>query len=427
MSGNVNHLFTEGSESSADPATWSLRDFVSQVYVKHNLRVANKPRTRQTYLETAKQAEDFFHATLDANQVPRRPLFLSDVTNEFVAASMANFLDRGRAPATANKHLRQLAAVINFARRNRRMAIEAITVVNVPMLKRTPRAWLEDEMQAILTAAGKLPGYVGPVPAGVFFSGLILFVLNTGCRITSVMRTPLKCLDLDRGTVIVPAENQKHRADEPFPLTPECVQVLRMFRFDNRPGGPPETVFGDWPFDRNRPAGSIAWVSLTRRLRRILVAAGLFKSEREVSPGDLWHKFRKTMASHVAAKLGRAAAQALLGHSDLKVTERYLDDRIVSRPDVRTALPSLVPPPPRGRAPTAPPVNVCAEEDEAAEGLITLCDDAFEVPAGRIARAVPVAKARRAKGTKTPTYSDPQTAQLFRKLAGQVPRLEAKR
>lgn len=328
---------------SFSPAS-PVREFFERVYRVQNSRLmAGKARTLAAYRDQITHCEKFLAKHLAETGQPERPLVLGDLTDDLLAAVMHKMLEGGKAPATANKVRATIMAIATFARQRKKIPLEELSIEKLREDKRTPRAWMEEELQAILTAAGKTPGYVGPVRAGIWFSGLILFVLNTGCRITSVMRTPRKCLDLARGTVIVPAEHQKHSKDEPFPLTEECLQMLRLFRLDERSEGPPETIFGDWPHDRHRPAESTAWVSLNRRLRKIIVRAGLRQDAEAVTATDLWHKFRKTMASYVAARMGKAAAQQLLGHSDVSVTERYLDDRIVARPDVREALPKLVP------------------------------------------------------------------------------------
>lgn len=319
------------------PRSLTLRKFFEEVYCEHKPQLAL--RTIEDYSDQISIAEAFFREQRIATGHPERSLLLSDLTKPFVLKVIKKRLGEQKAAGTVDKFRRLAVTLTNFARREFDYDVDEISMQKLRELKRSNRAWLEGELQKLLTAAAEDEGMVGNVPAGIWLPALVLFVINTGCRITSVMRTPLACLDLEQGTVIVPAENQKHGADEPFPLTPECREALRVLVWWPM-REPPALIFGDWPYDPWHPSRT-AWPTLNGRLRTIIVRAGLRKTCKEVTRKDLWHKLRRTMASYVAARLGKAAAQQLLGHSSPGVTERYLDDRIVSRPDVRTALPKL--------------------------------------------------------------------------------------
>jgi integrase len=79
-------------------------------------------------------------------------------------------------------------------------------------------------------------------------------------------------------------------------------------------------------------------------MRRIVESAGLPAGRR-----DLFHKVRRTSATAVANKLGRAAAQDHLGHSAMSVTKVYLDPSKITRVQVADILPR--PKMPRPEAP----------------------------------------------------------------------------
>jgi integrase len=56
---------------------------------------------------------------------------------------------------------------------------------------------------------------------------------------------------------------------------------------------------------------------------------------------SLWHRIRRTSATHVAARSSIAAASMLLGHTSEYVTERYIDRRQLPKRDVTAILPDL--------------------------------------------------------------------------------------
>ena len=85
--------------------------------------------------------------------------------------------------------------------------------------------------------------------------------------------------------------------------------------------------------------------AIFRRLAAILKRAGLPNG-----PRDLFHKFRRTTASHIAAAAGIDAATRQLGQSGSAVTKRYIDPTIarahvdgaayLPRPSMPRALPA---------------------------------------------------------------------------------------
>jgi integrase len=185
-----------------------------------------------------------------------------------------------------------------------------------------------------------MPGTVGQLPANKFFLALILFLLNTGVRINAAMRTPSAGLDLARGWLKVPAHIQKQLSDQHFDLLPLTVEALALISPSRN-----TTIFEEWPYDRsekNRKRGK--WPALTKRLKRILVNAGIYASVKDVPPTDLFHKMRRCFASFVAAKSSTQTAQDFLGHSDVKVTKPYLDKRISpARPLLSNLLTEMMP------------------------------------------------------------------------------------
>jgi integrase len=188
----------------------------------------------------------------------------------------------------------------------------------------TPRAFTTDELARLADAARHSSGWVGPVPASVFFPALIAVALETGERINAILSTPRMCWR--RPTLTVPAHVRKGgRQERVYELSPEACDLVDRVAAHTGP-----TVF--W------------WVSsgtaLRKRWKTITRRAGLGDG-RDVQ----FHALRRSTASHLAA--AGLDATAFLGHSSDRITRRsYLDPRVVDahRPKAWQAMPRIFKP-----------------------------------------------------------------------------------
>jgi integrase len=187
-----------------------------------------------------------------------------------------------------------------------------------------PRAFTTDELARLADAARQASGWVGPVPASVFFPALIAVALETGERINAILSTPRMCWR--RPTLTVPAHVRKGgRQERVYELSPEASDLVDRVAAHTGP-----TVF--W------------WVSsgtaLRKRWKTITRRAGLGDG-RDVQ----FHALRRSTASHLAA--AGLDATAFLGHSSDRITRRsYLDPRVVDahRPKAWQAMPRIFKP-----------------------------------------------------------------------------------
>jgi len=292
----------------------TLRHFYETVYCPIRL-VGASEWTLSDYRHRLNVFEDYSGPELPIDQI----------NDELLSAFFADRL-KTNAQDTVNGYRRILLAVIAFARRKGLTEYQPC-VPRLKTPKREPECWSLEEMRRIIDAASNTPGLVGPVPAGKWWPALILFVYNCGTRISATMGVPSNRLDLERGSVFVPAELQKQRADQRFDLLPETVKALRAIEPDRN-----ECIFDDWPYDRTQPQFKI----LNSHLKRILRRAGLPHTRR-----DMWHKIRRTFGTMAAAHAGKAYASEMLGHSSVRITEAYLDTRFLDRPSLLDALPSI--------------------------------------------------------------------------------------
>lgn len=234
-----------------------------------------------------------------------RPALLSDLTDDNIRGLMAGLVSNGRAITTANKARSHLVALWNFLARK---SIVPVWPEVMPLVtpERAPIAWMRHELAQLWMACELTKGTIGGFPAPHFWHGLHGLGWDSGERISALMGIQWADLDLT-GWARFPAEVRKgRRRDLVCRLHPQTCDALRKLW---RPSG------AVLPWDR---CTTTIWL----HYRRILKRAGL--------PTDRAHKFhcwRKSVASYFEAAGGNSTK--LLGHSNRKTTEAYLDPRVI--------------------------------------------------------------------------------------------------
>lgn len=230
---------------------------------------------------------------------------LAHLTDDDLAAfAMAR---RGTvAPATINRDLYCLLALWRFAH-SERLVDHLPTVQLEREPQRTPVAWTIDEIRQIVSTARALPGRVGDYPAAVWWTSLLLVCFDTAERIGAVKSLTWTNVSLRDRWVIFPAESRKgSTADSVMSIhwsTADLLEQLTPYR------GP---VF-PWPYCEN-----YLWTKYKQILQRAGMPTGRARG---------FHCIRKTTASYAAANGGDPSK--LLRHNDRRVTDAYLDPRII--------------------------------------------------------------------------------------------------
>lgn len=227
--------------------------------------------------------------------------------DQYKVARFLSWRLRDREPATAAKDRAQLRALWAWAWGEAMPGVArgpSIRRIIVP--ERVPEAWTQEQMRALVIAAGQEQGTICGIEAAGWWRALLLTCYDTAERISATMS--LRYADVQGSLVIFRAQDRKGRLrDIARVISSDTAIAIDQIADKKR-----ELV---WPCDVKPPA-------LYHRLDRILTRANL--------PTDRWSKFhriRKTTASYFAAAGGDA--QALLDHSSPAVTRRYLDPRIV--------------------------------------------------------------------------------------------------
>lgn len=274
----------------------SLKPFFDGHFCPLFLR-GRSERTRQLYLTTLRNFRK--HLERDAT--------LSDLNDDTVSRYLSWFRGLPRSPYSTNKERNNLLAIWRFAARKKFLDHWPDVKPEVEPT-RIPKAWTEQELTRLVGSCYQVTGMIGGIIAADWWVALHLIAWNSGERISAVLALTWGCIDLSGGWVHFPAEIRKgKRADRVFRLSADTVQALERIQQPRRP-----LVF-PWVLNRN-----YIW----DKYETILARAGL--------PTDRlskFHRMRKSVASHYESRGGNATE--LLGHTARKVTQAYLDPRIV--------------------------------------------------------------------------------------------------
>lgn len=237
-----------------------------------------------------------------------RPATLEDFDDLVISKFLQHRLTNPKRPVrrtTVLKDRVQIMAIANYCAK-KRLIPEFLTLAPMRAAPRLPQAYLIEEVQAIIRAAGQRPGLECGLPSAWYWQTLIATMVQTAGRIGEVSRLTWQCVHPDRQLVVFLAETRKGRTrDVERAISPELAARLELHR-----GEPTAPV---WPWDKTE---QVRWSRLKVFCRR----AGV--------PYRAWHAFRKTAASYVAASGGNA--QKLLDHDRSSTSERhYFDSRIV--------------------------------------------------------------------------------------------------
>ena len=236
-----------------------------------------------------------------------RPARVDDFTDRNLARHASRRLADGRSRATIAPEQSKLLALWRYACR-RGYCREWPTIGPIKIPDRVPLAWMRDEI-AKLFAACETMAPVGGVPGPDWWEAILSVMWDSGERITATLGIEWWGVDLERLTILVPAEVRKGQTtDRLYPIASDTAARLALLPRDRSPF--------HWPYCE---------ATLYNRYEKLLERAGLPTDRR-----SKFHRVRRSTASHYEAAGGNATE--LLGHTSRKVTRLYLDPRIVRTP-----------------------------------------------------------------------------------------------
>jgi integrase len=249
----------------------------------------------------------------------REPL-VSDLNADTVTRFIEGERKRGMAIATINARLRHLFALARLVRQRKLFDADLDELKLFKEKRPAPVAWTEEEMERLIASCRLARGRFMGVTAAAWWESLTLLLYDSGLRRSAAMQVRFEEIDFTTGMLRVPAERMKNGVEQFFKLHHQTVEAILGTLPPRR-----KLVF-PWPFTHYR--------SLYGRFKVILRRAGLPFSKR-----DMFHKVRRTTASHTARLLGEGVASMQLGHQDQSTIKRYVDPRFTARHDASDFLP----------------------------------------------------------------------------------------
>jgi integrase len=239
---------------------------------------------------------------------------------------------QGRSIAAVNRTLGILRHAINWGRGRspaiftaspfHRFGVKIKTKVET---KRDRRIAPEEERR-LLEAADKL-NRVEHAFAGGPMRDRIIGAIETGCRLGEMLKIQNRHVLWDTHQVSIPAAHTKDAEARRIPFEPggRLAQLLKRRRFL----GPKAYVFGGVSGEYQSTIRT-AWDSIVLLANGIAPirtrARGRVNREKLVDIDLHWHDLRHEAACRWLARgLDLRAIQLLLGHADLKTTQRYLN------------------------------------------------------------------------------------------------------
>ena len=231
---------------------------------------------------------------------------LGAITTDDVEAFRDARKGAGLSPVTVNHDLKLLRKMFNWGIRKgylQRTPFKVGTEPAIFLQKEIPRSRRlesdEDEKRLLEAANPHL-------------QAVIVAMLDTACRPGEILSLQLRDVNLERRELTIRAENEKTRRLKIIPISSRLLAVLEMRRLDpaGRPHGPGAYVFGD-PLGRRIKSVQEAWQTTRGK-------AGL----PDLQLRDLRHEAGSRFEE---AGMPISYVSALLGHTNLTTTSRYLN------------------------------------------------------------------------------------------------------
>ncbi len=217
---------------------------------------------------------------------------------------MASLQTTGLSARTAARRLSALRQFHRFLLREGVRADDPTQLLDAPKLPRSlPKYLSEQEVDALLAAAGRRPGR-----AGTLARAALEILYASGLRVSELLGLPRTALAGDSAVLLVRGKGGKERM---VPLSGEAKWAAA------------ELAAGDetnrrWLFPGRDPRRPMTRQGFALLLKQVAFDAGLDPTR--VSPHVLRHSF----ASHLLARgADLRSLQLLLGHADIATTQIY--------------------------------------------------------------------------------------------------------
>jgi site-specific recombinase XerD len=224
-----------------------------------------------------------------------------------------------RKPATVNRHLAALSALMAWAKRTGQVEHDPTEDVRgVPQVPQGPRSLNKKEQYALQRAIEKdiqlsRIRYPRRWRTHQRDASLAIFLLHTGLRLSEVLSLRLDDFQITERKGLVTVRQGKGGMSRSVPLNTEARKALQAWLYARPEGGGAFL----WIGLENETLEALSGRSVQRALLRLGQSAGLER----LTPHVLRHSFAKNL---IDAKVGLEKVAALLGHSNLNTTRIYV-------------------------------------------------------------------------------------------------------
>lgn len=252
-----------------------------------------------------------------------RKIAISEISGKFILKHLQYLRAKNRAAGTIRTRRNYFKSLWTdaFSKGMNTNNPLAEIVPRVPEPKLKPRAWSLLQLDKMLAQAEKVDTHGRHWFGPNCWKALILLIYYTGLRISASLK--LKLSDLQDDVLVVPPRIQKDEEEMLITLPPELIQLLKKLPRPSyiRHGRKIEEMLIPWPWSLQGAAAKLTC--------HIIKPAGLPNS-----PKLKFHAIRRTVATVVSAVKGKEVASEMLGHSSVKVTERYIADAAMVDPSL---------------------------------------------------------------------------------------------
>jgi integrase len=209
-------------------------------------------------------------------------------------------------PATINKELRHVRAALKRAAKWKYLA-EVPDFEFLKEMKKLPTYVPPEHFAQLYQACDQAKRPAGlHYPAADWWRGLLMTAYMTGWRVGSILALRRMDVDLDAGTALSRAKENKGKRDQLIVLHPVVIEHLRKL-----PSFGP--VFFPWDHGRRQ---------LFEEFEHLQQAAGVRPAGKERYG---FHDLRRAFATLNADRLTPDALQVLMQHQDYQTTQRYIN------------------------------------------------------------------------------------------------------
>lgn len=261
--------------------------------------------------------------------------FMSGRSRSIVAASsdeLRRYLEQlrdgqGVAARTQARRLSAIRQFFGFVISEGWRTDDPAAALDSPKLGRTlPKILTEDDVDALLAAAGREAADPNRQPEGLRLVALLETLYATGLRVSELVELPLAAIARDGRVLMVRGKGNKERL---VPLSEPARAALADYLAvrDHFLVAGREAVQARFLFpSRSAEAGHLTRQRFAQLLKKLSMDAGLDPAK--VSPHVLRHAFATHLLSHGA---DLRSVQKMLGHADISTTQIYthiLGDRL---------------------------------------------------------------------------------------------------